>query len=398
MRSIPKLTATIFAIFLPSFGQAGDSMNVSDIAKMSKVPSFTSEDGLIKMNDVSLQIKGANWFGFETTTGVFHGLWAQPPSFFFDFLETYNFNALRVPLDLDLMLNDRDAGSYITPEPDEGYPSPLMSNTSLEVLDWFVTECADRGILILLDMHCLDTSGTDASPVFYNSEYSIDDAVEGWVNMAIRYANNWNVFGIDVFNEPYGATWAEGADSDMDAFTVKVASAVHEYTDWIIFTEGTSTSPVCDSEIDGDEVVCGYGDNLLGVGANPVVLEKENKVVYTPHTYGPSQHDRDEFSNEAFPDNMPDVWDNHWGYIRTYNDSAVVVGEWGGPTDGDNGLWMDKFVEYLVEKDMQSNFFWCINSDSSPTGLIVDWSTPDTDKLAVLDILTPSPTNISVLL
>lgn len=252
----------------------------------------------------------------------------------------------------------------------------------------------------MLDMHCLDTSGTDASPVFYNSKYSVEDAISGWTAMAERYKDAWNVMGIDVFNEPSDGTWAEGLDTDMDAFAVSVATAVHETTDWLIFVEGTSKSPTCDGIIDGDEVVCGYGDNLKGVGSAPVVLAKEKKVVYTPHTYGPSQHDRAEFTNAAYPDNMPDVWQDHWGYIRNISSAAVVLGEWGGPVapeDEQNGLWMDKLVAYLTENKMTSNFYWCLNSDSTPTGLIIDWETPDEGKLALLDTLTPSPTNVTEL-
>ena len=54
-----------------------------------------------------------------------------------------------------------------------------------------------------------------------------------------------------------------------------------------------------------------YGDNLLGVADAPVKIAVADKLVYSPHTYGPSQHDRAEFSNAAFPANMPDVWENH---------------------------------------------------------------------------------------
>lgn len=259
-------------------------------------------------------------------------------------------------------------------------------------------QCAQRGILVLLDMHCLDVSGTDSSTVFFNSKYSIDDAVAGWVAMAQRYANSWNVFAIDVFNEPFGGTWNIGADTDMDAFSVRVAAAVHEFTDWLIFAEGTASSPNCTQSIDGDVVTCGYGDNLLGVKSAPVELGQPNKVVYSPHTYGPSQHDRAEFSNANFPDNMPDVWSSHWGYIKDKNTTAVVLGEWGGPTDGENGLWVDKLVEYLQMNGMQSNFFWYLNTDSNPAGLLMDWTAPDLDKLAVLETLTPSPTNITDIL
>ena len=58
---------------------------------------------------------------------------------------------------------------------------------------------------------------------------------------------------------------------------------------------------------------------------------------------------------------------------------------------------MSKIVDYLVANDMQSNFFWCLNSDSDPTGVVVDWATFDEAKLALLATLTPEPTDISAL-
>lgn len=359
------------------------------------------------MNGVPLEIKGLNWFGYQTDTGIFHGLWSQPPSYFLDTIFVNNgFNAVRIPLDLDLMLNDREHG-YVTPEADEGYPSALMDMTSLETLDWFVLEFAQRGIIVLLDMHCLDTSGTDASPLFFNDQYTFNDTITGWIRMAQRYNNSWNVFASDVFNEPYAASWAAGLETDMDTFAVTAGNAIRSHADWLIFVEGASSSPVCDSIIDGDEVVCGYGDNLLGVADNPVVLAdgSQNKVVYTPHTYGPSQQSRAEFENADFPNNMPDVWENHWGYIintTSREAPAVILGEWGGTTDDDNGLWMDKLVSYLTNKSSVSNFFWSLNEDSDPVGIVTDWTvdppTIDEAKLELLSKLTPNPTDILAVL
>ena len=57
------------------------------------MPVYESADGAMSMNGTPLQLKGVNWFGFQTTTGVFHGLWSQPASFFLDFLEENDFNA-----------------------------------------------------------------------------------------------------------------------------------------------------------------------------------------------------------------------------------------------------------------------------------------------------------------
>ena len=44
-----------------------------------------------------------------------HGLYAQPVSFFMDLLRSNEFNAVRLPLDLDFILNDREHG-FILPE------------------------------------------------------------------------------------------------------------------------------------------------------------------------------------------------------------------------------------------------------------------------------------------
>jgi len=220
--------------------------------------------------------------------------------------------------------------------------------------------------------------------------------------MAQRYYGRWNVIGADVFNEPFGATWAEGRPTDMDAFAKRAAEAIHNTApNWLIFVEGASKSPNCNLKIDGDATACGYGDNLLGVQDHPLTLTQPNKLVYSFHTYGPSQHPRPEFSNARFPSNLPDVWEKHWGYIKNMPGSpAVVLGEWGGPADGSNGKWADALISYLTKLGMTSNFNWALNAGGS-LGLITSYSSrssgpPPVDgaKLQYLARLVPQPTKI----
>merc|ERR1711871_1524216 len=111
----------------------------------------------------------------------------------------------------------------------------------------------------------------------------------------------------------------------------------------------------------GDDVqgnACFWGEDLKGVEANPITLAVPHKLVYSPHVYGPDVAFQDYFNDAAFPDNMPAIWDNHWAFVRAKNDSAVVVGEWGGKMTGSNGVWVDKFVDYLIEIDATDNFYW----------------------------------------
>ena len=62
---------------------------------------------------------------------------------------------------------------------------------------------------------------------------------------------------------------------------------------------------------------------------------------------------------------------------------------------------MDALVSYLGEKRLTSNFFWALNEDGTPEGIITDWTvTPpalDQAKLTLLKKLVPHPTNVSAL-
>jgi len=94
------------------------------------------------------------------------------------------------------------------------------------------------------------------------------------------------------------------------------------------------------------------------------------------------------------PNNMPGIWDDHFGYIKSQNNAAIVVGEWGGSVDGKNGIWLKAFIDYLKQKKMTDNFFWCLNPNSGDTGglLEYDWITPVKSKLDLLETLVPNPT------
>ena len=229
-----------------------------------------------------------------------------------------------------------------------------------------------------------------------------------------------SVIGADVYNEPTGGTWAEGKETDFDVFAVEAARAIHNVAPgWLIFVQGTMNSPDCKGIIDdlvgdvsnggGGPNNCHAGDNLRGAQQNPVVLDVKERLVYSPHTYGPAVRDSPEFSSTAFPDNMIAVWNRRFGRLvsnATKETPAVVFGEWGGPVEGDNEIWMLKLISYLKNKNMESNFFWQLGMAGEPIGLILDWAqkdpatgTPlppliDHDKLRLLEQLVPNPTPV----
>ena len=460
------------------------------------------------MDDKTLRLKGINWHGFGSKQSVFMGLYALPPHWFLDFLEENHFNAVRIPLDLNLITHDRKPGFMTKGRADcidnssawskldsvvrDGWvytkrvqtvkgtarrqeerdvrdellqeralvthsdPCDWGSGkTSLQVLDWFVDAFAARGILVLFDLHCLSPGCLADSPkgnssnkgggamnaipgLFFDEHHKIESTLNGLGTLARRYHDQWNVLGIDVFNEPFRGTWNEGKDTDMDAYAVEAARRVHHVAPgWLIFVQGTMGSPNCSKLIDnlvkdvanGDqnnchayaaapsnrsticadgsrsEPHCGRGDNLLGAQQHPVVLDIPERVVYSPHVYGPGvRSEAPEFQSSDFPQNMPHVWERRFGALAPphshSNTATYVIGEWGGEVEGDNGVWMHWLVSWLQLRNLPSNFFWHLGMHGKPTGLILDWTRDDQapvideKKLRLLHKLVPHPTEI----
>jgi endoglucanase len=266
----------------------------------------------------------------------------------------------------------------------------LQGLSSLQVMDKIISYMGTKGILVMLDMHSFAPDAYASNGLWYDSTHSEAVVIQGWRNLVARYKNVWNVFAIDIKNEPFQATWGTGASTtDFNMAAQRIGNAVVNDTNWLVFVEGTANSPNC---VQG----CFYGEDLQGVQTSPVVLSVPNRVVYSPHTYGPNVYNQPYFSDATFPNNMPPIWDAHFGFIKGLGASAVVTGEWGGSTKDKNGIWLNAYVSYLKSKDMTDNFVWCLNPNSGDTGGLVgnDWITPDLAKLNLLASLVSTPSNV----
>ena len=132
----------------------------------------------------------------------------------------------------------------------------------------------------------------------------------------------------------------------------------------------------------------------------------KNRLVYSPHTYGPSVAVQKQFMDPAQPQcaelegdasaaakcnividkaKLEAGWDEHFGYLRAQG-FAMVVGEFGGNLDWPKGAtvpdqqkwshitpgvvdgqWQTAFVEYANRKKIQG-CYWSINPESGDTG------------------------------
>jgi endoglucanase len=80
------------------------------------------------------------------------------------------------------------------------------------VLDWLVTNCASRGIYVIIDMHGVvggqsasDSTGWANQNQYWNSSLNQSQTAYMWTQLAAHYKGNSAVAGYDLINEPFGA-------------------------------------------------------------------------------------------------------------------------------------------------------------------------------------------------
>ena len=116
-------------------------------------------------------------------------------------------------------------------------------------------------------------------------------------------------------------------------------------------------------------------------------LSHPDKLVYSPHDYGPGVWQQSWFKASDFPANLPKVWDDHWAYLQREHLAAVLLGEFGGRSVGQDteGTWQRSLVTYLKQTGI-SYTYWSWNPNSGDTGGVLkdDWSTIDQAKLGIL--------------
>ena len=59
-------------------------------------------------------------------------------------------------------------------------------------------------------------------------------------------------------------------------------------------------------------------------------LSDPSKLVYSAHDYSPKVWQQSWFTDPAFPDNLPALWDSMWGYLAAEKHTPVLLGEFGG--------------------------------------------------------------------
>ncbi|MGI5837706.1 MAG: glycoside hydrolase family 5 protein, partial [Chloroflexota bacterium] len=344
-------------------------------------PNFLSTRGnkIVDSEGNEVRITGVNWFGMETGTFAPHGLWSRNWEEMLDQIADLGFNTIRLPYSSQLF----DPESRTKADSIEFEINPdLKGLTGLEVMDKIIEGAGKRGLKVILDRHRPDVEAQ--SKLWYTEKYTEERWINDWVMLAKRYKGNDTVIGADLHNEPAGnATWGSGdPKTDWRMAAEKAGNAILEANpDWLIIVEGIEKT-------NNDKDWYWMGGNLADVAKHPINLKVPNKLVYSPHDYGPEVYMQGWFKEANFPANLPSVWDAHWGFISKQGIAPVLLGEFGGKTFDEKelgGKWIRSLMAYLQDNSMHFTY-WCINPNSGDTGGILDedWATPHKEKIDFL--------------
>lgn len=338
-----------------------------------------------------IRIAGINWFGFETSDQVVHGLNSQDYHEILRTISASGFNTIRLPYSNQMVENPIVPTMVNTTSMNQD----LAGLTSLEIMDKIIAQAGKDGLKVILDNHRSDAGDSNQSTgLWYTGNYPESSWIGDWQMLVRRYKSytdedgNPVVIGVDLRNEPYrmvngqptGSCWTGDSASGGCPVTdvahnwpqaaSRAASAILEAnSNLLIFVEGVDCySGSCNWE----------GGNLEGARDFPVELPFGGRLVYSVHDYGPDVSTQPWFRHDTTSAMLEQGWSKHWAYLSDNNIAPVWLGEFGtGSSENDiesgvpgsQGQWFASLMNFLRIHQRVSWAYWAVNGED-PTGLL----------------------------
>src|SRR5215510_16112806 len=170
----------------------------------------TNGNQILDANNQRVRIAGINWYGFETTDEVVHGLWAQDYHAILNAIKSNGYNTIRLPYS-----NQMVESPIIPPNisfANGGGPinTDLKGLNSLQVMDKIIAAAGSDGLRVILVNHRSEAGNSaEANGLWYTSAYPESAWINDWLKLATRYTSykdgggNAIVIGADLRNEPH---------------------------------------------------------------------------------------------------------------------------------------------------------------------------------------------------
>lgn len=340
----------------------------------------------------AVRIAGINWFGFETSEMVVHGLQNQGYRQILHLIKTSGFNTIRLPYSSQMVEHP------IVPRLEKGEGkanSELAGLNAQQIMDRILAAAGDEGLKVILDNHRSEAGNSNQrSGLWYSAAYPEENWIADWQQLVARYSSytdpngNPTLIGVDLRNEPFrmvngqptGSCWT----GDQNAGGCPITDAAHN---WPAAAQRAATTilnanPKLLIFVEGVDCYSGkcnwQGGNLMGAGQFPVELPYSGHLVYSAHDYGPSVSPQPWFTPATTPASLQQHWSEQWAYLAQQNIAPVWLGEFGsGNKDSDlqstlagsQGQWFSTMIGFLRAQSSIHWSYWALNGED-PTGLL----------------------------
>jgi len=333
----------------------------------------TSGNRILDANNQPVRISGINWYGFETTDEVVHGLWAKDYKAILSTIQANGYNVVRIPFSSQMVehpIIPTDLSYFAGGGP---INTDLQGLNSLQILDRVIDAAGALGLHVILDNHRSEAGNSaEANGLWYTSTYPESAWIEDWTMLAQRYADDPTVIGFDLRNEPHnaasgGACWDCGtAANDWHLAAERAGDAVLAVNPHLLIAvEGTDC-------YNGD---CDWwGGNLEGAANSPVVLSVPNQLIYSAHDYGPILFVQNWFNSATTAGSLEQVWTRYWAYLSLNGTAPVWLGEFGTTNNaadlqssraGSQGQWFQTLIGFLQSSPQLNWTYWALNGEDS---------------------------------
>lgn len=165
---------------------------------------FTDGNKIVDADGNEVWLTGINWFGYNTGTNTFDGLWASDLNQSIQEIANHGFNVIRVPFSAELILQWSN-GEYPDANFNQATNDYLVGMDSLQIFEYVIGQCRANGLKLIIDIHCAETNASGHMVnLWYTDRISTDDYLYALSWMADRYKNDDTIIAYDLKNEPHG--------------------------------------------------------------------------------------------------------------------------------------------------------------------------------------------------
>lgn len=259
-------------------------------------------------------IKGISHYGLETDLGAsgcgYICCWANPLEFYVKTLHDLEFNSIRIP-----------------------FSAEYVQKGNFTIMDQFFELASKYNMNITLDYHRTFNSHQSYSPI---AEISLPNFLQVWYTLIDRYQSNKQFYAISVFNEYQGSN-TEWFTSLMKTIMMAIEN---KYPERFMYLAGCIN----------------WSGNCYGVDYEE--LPFADRVMYAWHKYI--------FSSTN------GTYEHDWNYSVGQRPDKIVLEEWGFKMEETEIAWANRFILFLKQKHISSNFFWTIAHSGDTDGLFDD--------------------------